>query len=155
MIFEEGTCTNIIEPTPDNQFDGNLGSTSNPLNKQSLPVVVQPLGDMDLIKDYLQEQSLQLVDYKVYSSVAIMMNYTEEFQVWDPGDSGHDNIHIRVAQWKFDGTLVLQRIDAISLILPARLIWDPRVVGVSSDDGLLEGKQSLDSEDLSCPQIWM
>ena len=51
--------------------------------------------------------------------------------------------------------MVLQRIDVISLVLPTRLIWDPGAVGVSSDDGLVEGKYSLGSKDLSCPQILM
>ena len=97
-ILEEGTCTNIIEPTLDNQLDGNLGSTSDPPNKQALPIVVQPPIDADSIEDYLQEQSLQLVDCEVYSPLEIMMDYIDEFQVWDIGDSGQDNIHIRVVQ---------------------------------------------------------
>lgn len=139
MILEEGTSTNIIEPMLDDQLDGNLGSTSDSPNKQSLSVAVQPSGDADLIEDYLQEQSLQLVDYEVYSPVAIMMNYIEEFQVWDPGDLGHDNIHIRVAQQKVDGNVVLRRIVSFPLF----------------DYGLLKGKQSLGSEDLSCPLILM
>lgn len=78
-----------------------------------------------------------------------------DWHLWDPSDSVDDNIYIRVAQQKFDGNVVLQRIDVISLVSPARSIWDPRVVGLLSDDRLLEGKQSLGSEDFSCPQILM
>lgn len=44
--------------------------------------------------------------------------------VWDPGDSGHNNIYIRVAQRKFDANVVLGRIDVISLVSPARLMTD-------------------------------
>ena len=57
-ILEEDNSTNIIEPTLDDQPNENMSSTSNPLNKQTLPVVVQLASDVDLIKDYLQEQSL-------------------------------------------------------------------------------------------------
>ena len=50
-ILEEDTCTNIVEPTLDDKLDGNMASTSDPLNKKALSVVVQLPGDADFIED--------------------------------------------------------------------------------------------------------
>lgn len=58
IILEEGNYTNIIEPILDDKLGANLGSTSDPLNKNVLSVVVQPPSDVDLIEYYLQEKSL-------------------------------------------------------------------------------------------------
>ena len=50
-----------------NQLDGIRGSISDPLNEQALPVVVQPHRDANSTDDPLQVQSLQLVEYGVYT----------------------------------------------------------------------------------------